>query len=148
MAAWPSRAVCLAGAALWAGGLMAANTVPADAAENAAPSPPRAGWVRPAAADATMAALKVAVLEDALRSWPGATREQAAVQAEAVEWPDGSLGCPRQGQTYTQALVPGWRLVVRAPGRQATYHAARTGQWLLCPAGAGATRPRADEQTR
>ncbi len=30
------------------------------------------------------------------------------VRAEAVLWPDGSLGCPRPGVMYTQAEVPGY----------------------------------------
>ncbi len=29
---------------------------------------------------------------------------------EAVEWPDGSLGCPVPGMMYTQAIVPGYKL--------------------------------------
>jgi hypothetical protein len=36
------------------------------------------------------------------------------VQAEAVTWPDGALGCPEPGIVYTQALVPGYWVVVEA----------------------------------
>lgn len=60
------------------------------------------------------------------------------VSTEAVTWSDGSLGCPQPGQTYTQALVAGWRLVVRAKGREAVYHASQRGQWLLCTGGTSA----------
>jgi hypothetical protein len=38
------------------------------------------------------------------------------VRAEPVDWPDGSLGCPRKGMAYTQAIVPGWRLTLSFRG--------------------------------
>jgi hypothetical protein len=41
---------------------------------------------------------------------------------EDVTWPDGSLGCPQPDQFYTQALVPGYRVVVEAGGEQFHYH--------------------------
>ena len=30
---------------------------------------------------------------------------------EGVDWSDGSLGCPEDGKLYTQAIVPGFRLI-------------------------------------
>ena len=56
------------------------------------------------------------------------------VQAQAVTWRDGALGCPQPGMAYTQALVPGWLLRVQAGGSTLQYHASRQGGWLLCPA--------------
>ena len=139
MAAW--REVALGVAAVWLPGcaVMASNSVPADGAENARPAQ-RAGVVRAGPDEAAvLALLKDAVREDALRVWTGLPRPQLQVQlqvrAEAVTWPDGSLGCPQPGQAYTQALVPGWRLVVQGPSREAVYHASQRGQWLLCPGG-------------
>ena len=41
---------------------------------------------------------------------------------ENVTWRDGSLGCPRPGMMYTQALVEGSRIVLRAGGRDYSYH--------------------------
>ena len=35
-------------------------------------------------------------------------------RAEAVTWNDGSLGCPEPGMMYTQALVDGYWVVIRA----------------------------------
>jgi hypothetical protein len=55
--------------------------------------------------------------------------------AEAVTWRDGSLGCPMPGQAYTQALVPGYRVRIRAPGQELDYHAGSRGAVQLCPAG-------------
>ena len=54
------------------------------------------------------------------------------VSAEAVTWNDGSLGCPKPGVMYTQALVEGFRVVVAAGDRQLDYHMSQTGQPRLC----------------
>jgi hypothetical protein len=54
------------------------------------------------------------------------------VQAAAVEWSDGSLGCPEPGMLYTQAIVSGWHVVVRAGGRDFDYRVTGPGQFRLC----------------
>jgi hypothetical protein len=41
---------------------------------------------------------------------------------EEVTWTDGSIGCPAEGQSYTQALVPGARLVLTVDGTDYAYH--------------------------
>ncbi|GAB2597981.1 hypothetical protein [Pseudactinotalea suaedae] len=41
---------------------------------------------------------------------------------EEVTWTDGSIGCPAEGQSYTQALVPGARLVLTVDGAEYAYH--------------------------
>ena len=46
------------------------------------------------------------------------------VRFEMVTWPDGALGCPEPGGSYTMALVDGYRLVVEADGEELTYHGA------------------------
>lgn len=45
------------------------------------------------------------------------------VTEEKVTWRDGSLGCPQPGMMYTQALVEGALIVLRAGGRDYSYHA-------------------------
>lgn len=55
------------------------------------------------------------------------------VRAEPVTWSDGSLGCPAPGMQYTQALVPGYRVLLRAGGEMLDYHAAANGHLALCP---------------
>lgn len=54
------------------------------------------------------------------------------VRAEAVTWNDGSLGCPQPGLAYTQALVPGYWVVIRAAGAEYDYRAADSGYFILC----------------
>ena len=38
------------------------------------------------------------------------------VSAEAVTFPDGSLGCPQPGMAYTQVPVDGYKIVLEAGG--------------------------------
>jgi hypothetical protein len=55
------------------------------------------------------------------------------VSVKAVDWPDGSLGCPAPGMAYTQAIVPGYQFILAAQGQQYTYHTNRAGsQTILC----------------
>jgi len=75
------------------------------------------------------------VREDAARQGGVSVDDVRVTNAIAVTWPDGSLGCPEPGMTYTQALVPGYRILVRAGDRALQYHASRTGHFVLCPAG-------------
>ena len=44
------------------------------------------------------------------------------VEAEAVVWPDGSLGCPEPGVAYTQVQQEGMRIRLRAGKRIHSYH--------------------------
>lgn len=57
------------------------------------------------------------------------------MSADAVIWPDGSLGCPRPDVVYTQAPVPGYRVRIRADGAILDYHANARGLLTLCPSG-------------
>jgi hypothetical protein len=76
-----------------------------------------------------------AALTDAARRTGLKQTELEVLSAEAVTWSDGSLGCPQPGMMYTQALVPGYRVRIRAGGNELDYHAGRTGAPVFCPAG-------------
>ena len=53
----------------------------------------------------------------------GITPDQLTIIAvEARDWPDSSLDCPQPGRAYAQIITPGYRLVVRANGREYEYH--------------------------
>lgn len=56
-------------------------------------------------------------------------------EVRAVQWPDGSLGCPEEGKLYTQALVDGTRVLLRFDQRVYDYHAGADGDPFLCPSG-------------
>lgn len=75
----------------------------------------------------------------------GVPEEDVAVAGWAeVTWPDGALGCPQPGMMYTQALVPGEQLVLRATGELFSYHAARGEEFQFC---ADPTAPVQEGQT-
>jgi hypothetical protein len=74
-------------------------------------------------------------LTDAARRTGLKKMELEILSAEPVTWADGSLGCPQPGMMYTQALVPGIRIRVRAGAETLDYHSGRRGAPMFCPAG-------------
>lgn len=56
-------------------------------------------------------------------------------EAGAVQWRSGALGCPKPGMNYTQALVPGVRLLLEAKGEVYYYHGRNGRKLFYCPAG-------------
>jgi hypothetical protein len=57
------------------------------------------------------------------------------IALDEVTWPDGGLGCAAPGAVVTMALVPGWRLVLGAPGGAPQhYHLSRRSGWVWCAA--------------
>ena len=92
----------------------------------------------PAVVQSMLPALRA---DAARRSGAGAV-QLGVVSVEEVTWADGALGCAQPGQTYTLALVPGWRIVLAAPqGPPQHYHASRRGAWVWCPAERSRTPP-------
>ena len=63
---------------------------------------------------------------------PGAVE---VIQAEAVTWNDGSLGCPEPGMFYTQALVDGYHVILRAGDEELDYRVGAQGGFRLCESG-------------
>lgn len=55
------------------------------------------------------------------------------VSVDEVTWPDGGLGCPEPGMMYTQALVDGSRIVLRADGIRHEYHSGGSRDPFYCP---------------
>ena len=61
------------------------------------------------------------------------TAESIDVKAAmSVVWNDGSLGCPRPDQVYTQAEEPGYRIILEHDERQYDYRATERGYLFLC----------------
>jgi hypothetical protein len=87
------------------------------------------------AGERTMEAMVQAARAHASRNAGAAPQSIQLVRAEGVTWRDGSLGCPREGRAFTQALVPGYRIVLRSGDRSWDYHASRRGGLVLCPPG-------------
>jgi hypothetical protein len=74
-----------------------------------------------------------AAMDDAARRTKLERSRLEVVSAERVTWGDGSLGCPQADMMYTQALVPGYRIRIRAGVEVLDYHSGRHGTPVLCP---------------
>jgi hypothetical protein len=101
------------------------STEPAIPTEAAAPT-----------ADDGANALPTGMLEDVLavaEEETGVDRSEIEViLAEAVTWSDGSIGCPEDGMMYTQALVPGYRVLLDVAGEELAFHAPESGEFFPC----------------
>jgi hypothetical protein len=98
-----------------------------------------AGTIGPApttTTEATMPADQPPVVRTAIADLVQRTgADPAAVMVaafESVTWRDGSIGCPAPGMSYTQALVPGYRIELVADGTSHWYHGARDGEPFWC----------------
>lgn len=127
--------ICTLGLA-WVAGCAAAGPGPGGS-----PAAPPAG-VAPGTR-ATLEQVGAAARADAARRSGVAADALQLVSAERVTWRDGGLGCPQPGMAYTMALVPGFRVVLKAGSESFDYHADQRGNLLLCPAGR-ATDPLGD----
>jgi hypothetical protein len=83
--------------------------------------------------NATLQSVTDAVLVDAAERTGFEVSRLQVVESIAVTWPDGSLGCPEPGMNYTMALVPGYRIRIRADQQVLNYHASARGYWVFCP---------------
>jgi hypothetical protein len=76
-----------------------------------------------------------AVAADAARRFNVAESSVVLTRAERVSWPDGSLGCAEPGRMYTQARVPGYRLVAKTAQGDLVYHTDEQGRVESCAGG-------------
>ena len=86
----------------------------------------------------TTGEVPVAMLEsilDDLVTQEGLQREDIEVErAESVIWSDGALGCPKPGEMYTHAQVPGYWIVLKSGEKQYDYRASEKGFFRRCTA--------------
>jgi hypothetical protein len=59
------------------------------------------------------------------------------VEYQAVTWRDGSLGCPKPGMAYTQALQEGYRIQLQVEGILYNYHGASRRDPFYCQSPVG-----------
>jgi hypothetical protein len=126
----PFAAVCLAGVLLSSAAAMAQTPR----------NPPKAVRVEPAPAatagapvnDAVPAELLDKIRADLASSEGVSASDVKVVSTQAVNWPNGALGCPKPGVMYTQAIVPGYRIELEAGGKRFTYNAAARGGFKRC----------------
>lgn len=80
-------------------------------------------------------AVAQAVLKDASRQ-PNVYRGLRIVQAEQQNWPDGCLGLAERGVFCTQAIVPGWRVLLEDEGQTFVYRTNASGSVVKLENGA------------
>jgi hypothetical protein len=73
-----------------------------------------------------------AVVADAARRFEVAENMVVLASAERLTWNDASLGCPVPGMNYTQALVPGFRIVAKTASGAFVYHTDAAGNFATC----------------
>lgn len=105
-----------------------------DATPSAAPVEPVAST--PAVGDGIIGGMdpemRDAVVAQASEETGVDAGEIRVLSAEAVTWSDGAIGCPQEGMSYTQALVPGFRVVLDVAGEEMHYHAGGDGIFFAC----------------
>jgi hypothetical protein len=77
------------------------------------------------------------ILKEAAALAKVAQEKLVILRAQPVVWSDGSLGCPKPGQMYTQALINGYWVVIEAAGQTYDFRVDAGGRFQLCPAGRG-----------
>lgn len=68
-----------------------------------------------------------AVLNDAVKRTSKTVAALKIIKAQSREWSDGCLGLGKPDQLCTQAIVPGWQVVVTDGLRNWTYRTDNTG---------------------
>ncbi|HEU5135518.1 MAG TPA: hypothetical protein VFU13_10285 [Steroidobacteraceae bacterium] len=87
-------------------------------------------------------AVRRAVAADAARRFAVSENDVVLVNAERLTWSDGAMGCPEPGQTYTQMLVPGFRITAKTAAGQMLYHTDSRGTAVTCAASHFQTGPK------
>jgi hypothetical protein len=72
------------------------------------------------------------VLADAASRLGVPIDQLVVVSAEATEWSDSSLGCPREGEFYAQVITPGYQIILEGAGQQLDYRTDTNGNFLVC----------------
>ena len=110
-------------------GVNASDLVPVEGAVS--PADPGSDTASRRPIDASLAGLVDEALRD-LAQRRGSSEGIRVVSAESVVWPDGSLGCPREGMEYRQVQVDGSRIVLSADGVTWSYHSGGDRALFLC----------------
>jgi hypothetical protein len=77
-------------------------------------------------------ALLEPVLADAAQRTGADPSAIHVVEATSTTWNDGSLGCPKPGVMYTQAIVDGYQVTVEANGQKLDYRVPVEGGFKVC----------------
>lgn len=103
---------------------------PKSVTENAASAQIMGETLEPYAVDMRMLVNKA--IKDLASRLDVPSNEIKVIRIENVTWRTGSLGCPQKGMSYTQALVPGTLIVLRAHDDDYDFHSGSDGAPFYC----------------
>ena len=86
----------------------------------------------PTPLDASLQAMLTQVKDDLAKRLSIDPSKIELVEMSSVTWPDGSLGCPKPGMAYTQMLVDGMRIRLKAGSQVYEYHSGGSRPAFLC----------------
>ena len=120
--------ILLGGAILVAGLLAGCSSQPSPPP---ASSPPPPGASSTASPDARRTAFRAAANELS-RQVNAPVDSIAGVSQDETTWNDSCLGCPQTGESCSQVLTPGYRVVLRVSDATYEYHTDLGGRAKLC----------------
>lgn len=112
--------------------LVACAAAPGNSAAAPESAPASAPTSAPSAPDGIPEDVWQAIVSDLEIRVGGSVTDASVLTAEAVTWSDGSLGCPKDGELYTQALVDGYQVVVEVGGTEYDYRVGSGTDVRLC----------------
>jgi hypothetical protein len=74
----------------------------------------------------------IAIVRDLAAGLAIPEEEITVERVEPVTWRDGSLGCPEPGMLYSQMLIDGFHVLLRARGETHDYRVGRGGAFRRC----------------
>lgn len=89
--------------------------------EPATPEPEPEGQSTPTESPMELTPIEEEVVAHLAESLDISPEEITVVSTEEVEWPDGCLGIQMEGLMCTQAIVPGFRVILEANGKEVEY---------------------------
>ena len=120
--------ILLGGSILAAGLLAGCSSQPSPPP---ASSPPPPGASSTASPDARRTAFRAAANELS-RQVNAPVDSIAGVSQDETTWNDSCLGCPQTGESCSQVLTPGYRVVLRVSDATYEYHTDLGGRAKLC----------------
>ena len=120
--------ILLGGSILAAGLLAGCSSQPSPPPASSSPPPGSSSTASP---DARKTAFRAAANELS-RQVNAPVDSIAGVSQDETTWNDSCLGCPQTGESCSQVLTPGYRVVLRVSDATYEYHTDLGGRAKLC----------------
>jgi len=75
------------------------------------------------------------IIDDLIKRTEANKQNIQVIRSQAITWNDGSLGCPKPGEFYTQAIVNGYWVILQVDDQNYDYRVSQTGYFKLCEGG-------------